>query len=113
MVRYGGDEFLVIIPSVDREVVEGAAKKIFEILREERGFTDKVAKKLGRTVDIPEEKYLSCSIGISGVVLNPEDSARDKISDNIKRADEMMYYIKKTVKHRYVFYEDVQDKLEE
>lgn len=113
VVRYGGDEFLVIIPSVDREVVEGAAKKIFEILREERGFTDKVSKKLGRTVDIPEEKYLSCSIGISGVVLNPEDSARDKISDTIKRADEMMYYIKKTVKHRYVFYEDVQDKLEE
>jgi diguanylate cyclase (GGDEF)-like protein len=112
VVRYGGDEFLVIIPSVDREVVEGAAKKIFEILREERGFTDKVSKKLGRTVDIPEEKYLSCSIGISCVVLNPEDSARDKISDNIKRADEMMYYIKKTVKHRYVFYEDVQDKMD-
>ena len=107
VVRYGGDEFLVVIHSVDRNVIEGAAKEIYNILREERGFLDKISKLLGKDVFIPEEKYVSCSIGISGVVVTPEESAREKISDTIKRADEMMYHIKKTVKHRYVFFDDV------
>ena len=62
---------------------------------------------LGREVSIPEEKYVSCSIGISGVVITPDDSPREKISDTIKRADKMMYRIKKTVKHRYVFFDDI------
>ena len=109
VVRYGGDEFIVVIPSTNREVVEGAVKKIYDILREERGFTDKVSQKLGREIEIPEDKQLSCSIGIAGVELNPEESAREKITATIKRADEMMYYIKKTVKHRYVFFDDVED----
>ena len=109
VVRYGGDEFIVVIPSTDREIVEGAVKRIYEILKEERGFTDKVSEKLGHTVDIPEEKWVSCSIGISGVDLTPDESAREKITATIKRADEMMYYIKKTVKHRYVFFDDVEN----
>lgn len=107
VVRYGGDEFLVVIHSVDRAVIEGAAKEIYNILREERGFADKVSGLLGRDVSIPEEKYVSCSIGISGVVITPDDSPREKINDTIKRADEMMYHIKKTVKHRYIFFDDV------
>ena len=106
VVRYGGDEFLIVIPSVDRAVVEGAAKGIYSILEYERGFTDKVSIFLGRDISIPEEKYVSCSIGISGVVIRPEDSPREKIDDAIKRADKMMYRIKKTVKHRYVFFDD-------
>ena len=112
-VRYGGDEFLVILPTVDREKVEGAVKKIYEILKEEKGFADKVSKKLGKEIVIPEDKYVSCSIGISGAVITPEDHARKMVEDAMKRADEMMYYIKKTVKHRYVFFEDVQDKMDE
>ena len=112
VVRYGGDEFIVVIPSVDREIVEGAAKKIYQILKEERGFTDKVSKKLGRVIEIPEDKQVSCSIGISGVELTPDDMVREKISATIKRADEMMYYIKKTIKHRYVFFDDLEDSKE-
>ena len=109
VVRYGGDEFIVVIPSTDRDVVEGAAKKIYDILKEERGFTDKVSKKLGYAIDIPEEKQVSCSIGIAGVELTPEESAREKITATIKRADEMMYYVKKTAKHRYVFFDDIDE----
>ena len=107
VVRYGGDEFLVVIHSVDRAVIEGAAKGIYNILEYERGFADKISIMLGREVSIPEEKYVSCSIGISGVVITPDDSPREKISDTIKRADKMMYRIKKTVKHRYVFFDDI------
>ena len=107
VVRYGGDEFIVVIHSTDREYIENAAKRIYEILKEEKGFTDKISDKLGVEVNIPEEKYVSCSIGISSAIINPENSKK-KIDDAIKQADEMMYYIKKTVKHRYVFYDDVE-----
>ena len=40
--------------------------------------------------------------------VNNTSSSKKKIDDAIKQADEMMYYIKKTVKHRYVFYDDVE-----
>ena len=107
VVRYGGDEFVVIIHSVNRDVVEAAVKEIYAILKEEKGFTDKISKMLGQNVSIPEDKYVSCSVGIASVIVTPDDSARDKIRKTIKRADEMMYYIKKTDKRRYVFFEDV------
>lgn len=106
-VRYGGDEFIMVIYSVDRKKVESSAKEIYSILKAEKGFTERISEKLGRKVIIPEDRYVSCSIGISGTVILPEDSPKEKIDRTIKEADEMMYYIKKTVKHRYVFYDDI------
>ena len=60
---------------------------------------------LDMILEIPKEKYLSCSIGISTAVLAVEEMTREKIEETLKKADEMMYFVKKTTKHRYVFYE--------
>ena len=37
-------------------------------------------------------------------VLSVEEMTREKIEETLKRADEMMYFVKKTTKHRYAFY---------
>ncbi len=85
--RFGGDEFAVILNSLTTPVTaEIVAKKILETLAE--------------PIDINGRKnYIGASIGIS---LYPDNG---KSSDElIQRADEAMYYVKKTGKHSYRFY---------
>ncbi|MBR1865201.1 MAG: GGDEF domain-containing protein, partial [Lachnospiraceae bacterium] len=106
-VRYGGDEFILVLYSIDRTEIERAAKEIYDTLEREKGFQKQIAEELGTEVDIPEERYVSCSIGISETVLSHADMTSGKLEETLKKADEMMYYVKKTTKHRYVFYEDI------
>jgi diguanylate cyclase (GGDEF)-like protein len=85
--RLGGDEFAVILNSLNTPVTaEIVAKKILETLAE--------------PIDINGRKnYIGASIGIS---LYPDNG---RSSDElIQRADEAMYYVKKTGKHNYRFY---------
>ncbi|MGN0342388.1 MAG: diguanylate cyclase [Roseburia sp.] len=105
-VRYGGDEFILVLYTNDHDEIEEAAKSIYTALDHEKGFAERIAENLGKPVEIPREKYLSCSIGISTTVLSVEDMTKEKIEATLKKADEMMYYVKKTTKHRYVFYEE-------
>lgn len=110
-VRYGGDEFILVLYSIDRGEVEWAAKEIYSTLEKEAGFKRQIAEELGTEVDIPKERYVSCSIGISDAVLSHSDIANGKLEETLKKADEMMYYVKKTTKHRYVFYEDISEEM--
>lgn len=105
-VRYGGDEFILVLYSSDREEIEEAARRIYTSLEAEQGFTRKISDTLGKQIEIPEDRYVSCSIGISNADIAPEDDSVAKIEQTLKHADEMMYYVKKTTKHRYVFYDD-------
>lgn len=107
-VRYGGDEFILVLYSNNREEIEAAAKMIYERLEAERGFVEKIRETMQKQIQIPKEKYLSCSVGIAETVIYPEDNPREKIDETLAHADKMMYYVKKTTKHRYVFYEDVE-----
>lgn len=103
-VRYGGDEFILVLYTNNHDEIEKAAKSIYMALCHEQGYADQIAAKLGKQVEIPREKHLSCSIGISTAVLSVEEMTREKIEETLKRADEMMYFVKKTTKHRYAFY---------
>lgn len=106
-VRYGGDEFLLVLYSNGREEIEEAAKLIYSKLEAEQGFVKKISDTLNKEIEIPKERYVSCSVGISNTVIGPDDDPREKIDQTLKHADKMMYYVKRTTKHRYVFYDDV------
>lgn len=103
-VRYGGDEFILVLYTKNHDELEEAAQNIYTALGHEQGYEEQIAEKLGKTVKIPRDKYLSCSIGISTAVLSAEEMTKEKIEETLKEADEMMYFVKKTTKHRYVFY---------
>jgi len=71
--RYGGDEFLVLVFGITKEVLEKIAKRIFE----------KISK-----IKI-EDYYVKTSIGVA---LYPEDA--DDLNSALKLADERLYQVK-------------------
>ena len=75
LIRYGGDEFLLILQKVSRWVLSKKLHQICEKMRETM-FSDEVRIPL--------------SVSIGGVL-----TEKDRIEDAVRRADKMMYYAKK------------------
>lgn len=110
-VRYGGDEFMMVINSVDREKIDSIAKLVYSTIKERDSFVPEVCEALGEKITIPQERKLSCSIGIFFVPQVDVNEPKKSVYDAISNADEVLYHIKKTTKHRHVFYDDVKDLL--
>lgn len=97
VVRYGGDEFVIVVENINPSYGEEVAEAIFEELVDNDAFADKIVESIGRDVSIPDEKKLSCSIGIA------VDKTKNvkMISDLLKHADDALYCVKKSTKHDY------------
>ena len=97
-IRYGGDEFLLLVPNEGEETGVILAKKFYKILDEDQYFVPDIEEKIGRKVTIPEEKLISSSIGIAAA----DKEARCDMAGAIMHADEALYRIKKTTKKDYI-----------
>lgn len=102
--RFGGDEFLVTLMSAQRENAQKAAMKIMEKIKEAQCFVPMIEEFLGEKVVIPEEKKVSCSMGI---VLREDIREKQEFGDIIKEADKALYDIKRTTKNNYRFANDL------
>ena len=100
-VRYGGDEFLIVLRNVTRDYTIKCAKQIYSDIKD--GFVDVVRNYLKKDISIPTEKLVCCSIGISF----SEDSSLDNINTALKEADNALYYMKRNTKGHYVLWEDI------
>lgn len=102
-VRYGGDEFIVLLyNNTEREGVE-FAQRIYDELS--GGFVDEIRGKLRKDIDIPNEKKISCSIGITEF----KGGSKVEFKLAMDRADKMMYYVKKHGKSTYKIYDPKED----
>ena len=110
-IRYGGDEFILIINSIDRAKINEIARRIYSTIDEVKGFEEEVGDRIGEKITIPKEKKLSASIGIFFITDIDKSKPTRALYKAINCADEVLYYIKKTEKHRYLFYDDVKDLL--
>lgn len=97
VVRYGGDEFVIVVENVNKKYGEDVAEAIFEELSDNNAFADKINESIGRSIIVADENKLSCSIGIA------VDDSRNvsMISELLKRADEALYNVKRSTKHSY------------
>lgn len=102
-VRYGGDEFLVILENTDIAGACHVADMIYESISD--GFVSVVSEYMNQNVDIPKEKFVSCSIGIAA----SENGRLENIEDAMKKADTALYYMKKHSKGSYIVWEDIDE----
>ncbi len=99
-IRYGGDEFLLLFLNKDDTYAAEVAKKIYSQI--EDGFEGKIGVKLKKNVVIPDEKKLSCCIGIAQFNSNSYEA----IEEALDHADEALYAVKNTTKGNYKVWKD-------
>ncbi|MEF2144418.1 MAG: sensor domain-containing diguanylate cyclase [Desulfovibrionaceae bacterium] len=75
--RWGGEEFLIILPNMDIETLGNTAERL-RMLVERSG------------LEMPDGRYLRVTVSVGGVISTPKDCS-DKL---LKRVDEAMYLCK-------------------
>jgi diguanylate cyclase (GGDEF)-like protein len=100
VVRYGGDEFILLVHTDDKVVLSDIAEEIYEKIRIADGFRQDLEKLLGRKVDPSEPADITCSIGIATTVMNDREF---DVQELINEADKVLYEIKNEQKGTYRF----------
>ncbi len=91
--RFGGDEFILLLPATDGDGAEKTAEKLINSLRAENLMPPEQLKL------IPERRRMSVSIGV--VCPNDMPSVQIRAEDLLGIADQEMYTAKKQGKNRY------------
>ena len=92
--RYGGDEFIVILPNTDADKSKKVSGKFQSIMNDLDGYKDLVTDWLEQEVVIPNHKKFNVSIGISIL----DNLSKLSLEELIKEADSNMYKEKKNKK---------------
>lgn len=97
IARYGGDEFVIVLPNYNIDEGVETAKRIYKGIDSSNNFVDEIEKTIHHKADIPEKHRVSCSIGIASMkVYNQEN-----MNTALKHADTMLYDVKKRQKSNY------------
>ncbi len=102
--RYGGDEFVVLLPETPLTGAKGVADRIISCLQEAGSFAAVISSLTGTQIEVPANRQLSCSIGITGC--SGSDKARTDINDLLSRSDHALYQAKKEGKSRSVILQE-------
>lgn len=102
-IRYGGDEFLIVIPNQSESYGLTIADKIYSHIGD--GFRKSLEEYLHTEIVIPEDKKLSCSIGIAEYSGNTQKD----IDQALNNADQALYFIKRNSKGRSMTWSKLKD----
>lgn len=92
VARFGGDEFIVIMPETSAAQAEIPLNRIYTHLRTRKYFQPEIEKNLGHTVSVPEEWAISCSIGVAS--WESGSSRNDDVETLLQLADKALYQAK-------------------
>lgn len=98
--RYGGDEFIIITYTNQKEKIEAIAQSIYKKIELADGFKDSIETILQMKVEIEEKYKISCSIGITTC---EKFTTENYVDDLIKIADDSLYSVKAAGKGKYIF----------
>ena len=97
IVRYGGDEFLIVLPEYGVDQGEQTAKDVYVELANSSYFIPQIEETIHSEANIPEEHRISVSIGVAEMEVYDQDN----MNTALKHADTMLYAIKKSGKSNY------------
>lgn len=97
-VRFGGDEFLIILKNANADYSQRVAKNVLSSIIEKRGYAADIEKLIDKPVSIPNNKNVSASIGIA---IAQNVKTQDDLAIALKQADSTLYEIKHTTKGDY------------
>ena len=98
VARFGGDEFIMLLPETTIKGAKQVCDRLLEKLRENNGFIEQISLYLDREVYLEEDKYLSCSIG----VVNYNCIRNYSVDLIFQKADAALYKAKNNGKSRYI-----------
>ena len=101
VVRFGGDEFVMLLTTTDINEINKISSRIYELIEKEDGFIELVKKYVKSDVNIPDNFRATCSIGLD---LGLEMTKSSEISEMQKHADAALYYVKKNGRGEMVQY---------
>lgn len=90
--RYGGDEFVIVLPDTGPEGARDVAQRILRTLTEARSFQTALESKTGYGLFIPEDRHLGCSIGIASY--NGQPTKHTDYVLLLNQADNCLYQAK-------------------
>lgn len=98
--RHGGDEFIIILYTGERQMIERIAQNIYRRIEEADGFAKVIKSITGKELEIDKAHRISCSIGIAAEQNFNEEKVVDRL---IQKADGSMYLVKAEGKGNYKF----------
>ena len=93
-VRYGGDEFVIVLNERDVQFGKKVVQSIFDKLENE--VLASIQEKIGKQHVIPKEKRLTASVGIA------ECKESGAIAEALSNADKALYSVKKSTKNNFI-----------
>jgi diguanylate cyclase (GGDEF)-like protein len=96
--RYGGDEFVVILPETDEDGAGELGQRLIKEIEGCDSYRAVLEEILARNIIVPDDKRLSCSIGIAASTRM--DGLGDDVDSFINTADKALYQAKLLGKHR-------------
>ena len=107
--RYGGDEFVIVLPRTTTLEAKRSGERLYEALEKEKNFIPALEKLLNRNVKIPDNKKLGFSIGICCTTDNNDVT---NIEETMIKADKALYYSKQHKKGTITIWSDIKDKID-
>jgi diguanylate cyclase (GGDEF)-like protein len=93
--RYGGDEFLVLLPNTTEADALILASRILGKIETVEGYRNEIRQFLERDIILPQAQFLACSIGLTSY-----NNASGKTgADLLVAADQALYDAKSSGKH--------------